>query len=1134
MKVFTAISRWVGLVFDAQARKDKAMQLSVRLMFTVLLGLGWVQASDAQVEISEFIASNDETLSDEDGDFSDWIELHNTSGSAVNLSGWYLTDDDQELDLWQFPSTTLNAGEYLVVFASDKDRAVSGSELHTNFKLKSSGEYLALVQPDGVTVISDYAPEYPDQFEDISFGGNTYYVDPTPGSANGSGVFGFADPVEFDLEHGVYDSPQVLALSTNLPAGEIRYTLDGSVPSNQLGCTPPTDGKAWSYDYYEGTWSNLPDFDILTPVASGTADTISTDPRQQENNFGLRFTGCIQALASGFYTFETTSDDGDQLYIDGVLVIDNSGPHVVTTASQEVYLEKGLHTVKVDYFQQTGTHLLAVDWSAPLRGATYSATPNFGNIYSASPLNANFVEFDVDVPADGDFEIIARVRGVDTNSDSFWVQLDGQSFWQFNTGVSAGMQDVELNNAGSVIKPALTAGEHKLRFYVREDGAQIDFLTVQKINCDGPCETQVLQAEIEESSGLFALGGLDKESLPGHAWFTYSSPLQLTETSTIRSVAVQNGYIPSNVATSTYLFLDDVVLQSRAEQAPDGWPAGNINGQDMDYGMDPDIVDPDPAAVKASLNSLPTISIVTDVDNLMHPDFGIYVNALEKGRNWERPASIELIDPSGNEDGFTIDAGIRIRGGFSRQDANPKHPFRLYFRGDYGGDLDYPLFGDEGVDEFKRIDLRSPNNYSWAFSNSNRNTLLREVWSRDMQKALGRPYTRSRYYHMYINGQYWGITMTQERVTKHFADDYFGGKEKDYDVVKHNRQDGFRYEASDGFNAAWNDVWDLVADETIDAADYAALEQLVDIDNLIDYVLGNGFEGDIDGATSWFISRWKRANNWYAVRNREGSGDALKWSFFQHDGEHTLGARRDPSAELNVLGPHAPFNGQNNEFFSKDFMNPYWIHGALTSNSDYRQRVIDRAAVLFAEAGVLSNEQGLVRWNAREDQVRDAILAHSARWGDSKRSTPYTENDWANEVAYVENTFFADRSEIVFAQLVALGLASDIPVPEFSIETGTEVEPETVVFIQNNSTGTVYYTTDGSDPRAPGGGISANAIALMPGQGIQIDADVVITIRVLDGSEWSAPVTAEYTVPVEEESCFVVPTKNQKVVVFCL
>jgi len=163
MKLFTAISRCV-----LNAVGGNGVAVDARVLLALLIGLSGVQASDAQVEISEFMASNDETLQDEDGDYSDWIELHNTSGSAVSLSGWYLTDDDEELDKWQLPATTIDANGYLIVFASDKDRAVSGSELHTNFKLKSSGEYLALVESDGVTVESEYTPEYPKQFEDIS------------------------------------------------------------------------------------------------------------------------------------------------------------------------------------------------------------------------------------------------------------------------------------------------------------------------------------------------------------------------------------------------------------------------------------------------------------------------------------------------------------------------------------------------------------------------------------------------------------------------------------------------------------------------------------------------------------------------------------------------------------------------------------------------------------------------------------------------------------------------------------------------------------------------------------------------------------------------------------------------------
>ena len=127
------------------------------------------QARSADIAISEFLASNTSGLTDEDGDDSDWIELSNTSGSAIDLAGWHLSDAAQTLDKWEFPSVALNPGEELVVFASGKDRAVAGAELHTNFKLSSSGELLALVRPDGVTIESQFAP-YPQQYPDISYG----------------------------------------------------------------------------------------------------------------------------------------------------------------------------------------------------------------------------------------------------------------------------------------------------------------------------------------------------------------------------------------------------------------------------------------------------------------------------------------------------------------------------------------------------------------------------------------------------------------------------------------------------------------------------------------------------------------------------------------------------------------------------------------------------------------------------------------------------------------------------------------------------------------------------------------------------------------------------------------------------
>ncbi|MCB1128655.1 MAG: lamin tail domain-containing protein, partial [Verrucomicrobiae bacterium] len=146
--------------------------------------------------LSEFMAANDSWLADEDGVFADWIEICNPDTAPLSLAGYHLTDDPADLRQWTFPEVTLDPGACLVVFASGKNRTDPGGELHTNFRLAAEGDYLALVAPDGVTLVTAFAPAYPDQFDNESFGiaqGSsppewTFFPMPTPGAPNGNGV----------------------------------------------------------------------------------------------------------------------------------------------------------------------------------------------------------------------------------------------------------------------------------------------------------------------------------------------------------------------------------------------------------------------------------------------------------------------------------------------------------------------------------------------------------------------------------------------------------------------------------------------------------------------------------------------------------------------------------------------------------------------------------------------------------------------------------------------------------------------------------------------------------------------------------------------------------------------------------
>ncbi len=221
---------------------------NIELTFRVLPRTGPPLATGGVV-ISELCASNVAALADEDGDYPDWIELYNGSGAAVDLTGWSLTDKANTPRKWMFPPRRLAAGEYLVVFASEKNGAKNAgygplSELHTNFQLSAGGEYLGLVNAAGA-VVDQFAPGFPAQVADVAYGRAgtagpaTGYLLPTPGGENGPLLAARPGNVTFSVPSGVFvaSAPQSVTLSVN-PAGQtIRYTTDNSEPTLANGAT---------------------------------------------------------------------------------------------------------------------------------------------------------------------------------------------------------------------------------------------------------------------------------------------------------------------------------------------------------------------------------------------------------------------------------------------------------------------------------------------------------------------------------------------------------------------------------------------------------------------------------------------------------------------------------------------------------------------------------------------------------------------------------------------------------------------------------------------------------------------------------------------------------------------------------
>jgi len=184
--------------------------------------------------INEFMSWNDSYLMDEDGDYSDWIEIYNSGSEPLNLFGCGLSDDTAYLNKWMFPNYVLEPDHYLIVFASDKNRY--GSELHTNFKIKSEGEPLILSTYNG-SVIDELPPVFVPQNKSYGSMPNSgtnlvYFGTPTPGSSNSGTIYSsVAEDPQFSRSGGFFTGSLSITLSVVSTTAKIRFTTDGSTPT---------------------------------------------------------------------------------------------------------------------------------------------------------------------------------------------------------------------------------------------------------------------------------------------------------------------------------------------------------------------------------------------------------------------------------------------------------------------------------------------------------------------------------------------------------------------------------------------------------------------------------------------------------------------------------------------------------------------------------------------------------------------------------------------------------------------------------------------------------------------------------------------------------------------------------------
>jgi hypothetical protein len=1133
--------------------------------WTLLLAvsLGFSDVAGADPIISEFMADNVSTIADEDGAYTDWIEIHNPDATPVDLTNWCLTDNAATLGKWRFPAVTLAPGDFLIVWASGKNRRVVGQPLHTNFSLSAGGEYLALVKADGLTIAQQFSPEYPPQDPNRAYGVSFNTTTAVPSGATARYLIPSSNAVDATWKQTGFSDAAWASGATGIGYGLM-------VP----GITIRQVHKNTSY----GGLASVAETDALLALAPGSpqikseatvlAPVVNILGEGSDGHYGanqpfpnpaggydywcIKATGWIQIPTAGAWTFGINSDDGSRIRIDGANVMVDNTNHGPTDFLGTVTLTAGLHSFEVIMWEGAGGDEVEfyaapgsfTTWNTNMRlvgdtasGGLAAYTMPSGaagggvirtniestmkNVRSTAYVRVPFTASNV-----ANFNSLSlRMR----YNDGFVAYLNGAEIARRNAPASPAWDSAataartseqslvtEAINVTSAL-PSLINGNNVLAIHgLNVSAGDNSFLVLPElaagsapggdpvyftsptpgsINSAASSLGKVADTQFSTKRGFFTApfaltittptaGAQIRYTTDGSAptastGTAYAGPITINRTTILRAAAFKTGWDPTDVDTQTYLFLDDVIRQSPNGEVPTGFSASGVNGQVLNYGMDPQIVDstnPEVGgaqAIKNAILAIPTMSLVTPQANLWNASTGIYVNPGGRGFSWERPCSLELLnDPAG---GFQVNAGVRIRGGFSRSADNPKHSFHLYFRTDYGNSkLKYPLFGRYGVEEFDQIDLRTAQNYSWSFGGDSNNTFLREEFARDSQGAMGQPYSRGRYYHLFLNGQYWGLYNTQERTEASYAESYLGGDKDNYDVVKCEQSAGYTTGVTDGNLNAWQDLWTKarahaasptnanyfkMMGRAADGVTPTADPVLLDVDNLADYMLLTFWTGNLDGATSNFLGN-DRANNWFGARDRTGNRG---FAFFAHDFEHTLFNTNEDRT-----GPFIVAN-QNNFTYS----NPMFLHQDLMGNIEYKTRFGDRVHKHLFNGGALTPPAATARINSLAPIVDSAIRAESARWGDSKTEPPKTRLDWRNARDYLLNSYIPVRGNTVLAQLRTDGLYPTVDAPVLNqfggyISSGTQV-------LMTATAGTIYYTLDGSDPRLLGGAINPAA-----------------------------------------------------------
>lgn len=776
-----------------------------------------IRSDSMPVVISEVLTANESALPDENGIFSDVVELHNRSEEELRLAGWYLSDSSTHRYSYQLPEITLPAGGYLLLYCDGENYIGPNGEIHTNFGL-SQGEELCLTDNSGS--YHCLTTQYPGENRSLSLQEDGTYQ-------TASVSLGYANDAQgielFALSREYTDSPllisEVLLSSAGVPYNgtlcdviEILNRSDAAVSTKGWYLTDDADpyrfplpetelaageclvilcGKAQTdFSISDGETLRLtaPDFrhaPEVTCTEAGFGESIS-----------LQFLGdeVVYALAPVTLGFENLPENNQRF----LAAMQPQGLIISEVMSANNSYLKGAYAATCDWIELYNSS------DAEITLSDYTITDSRGNLQKYTLPNETLAP-------GGYICILLSEDGKNLRA--------GYSHLPFT--LSSSGEEVYLSKDGKIADFLFLPEMEPDTSYGRAPGSLTFSLMAKVTPGTANSEAAAISQPVTAITAPGAYNGVEyldiTLSAPGTIYYTtdcyapsrysklYTGPIRITKTTVLRVICYEEGKQASQVTDLTYL----------------------LNEND----------------------TLSVVSVVTSPGNLWSNSTGIYVDGpgwtetyphqgANYWKNWERPATISLVDNDG--EGFvSVPCGLKIFGGYSR--ANLKKSLACMFRAAYGAaELDYPLFGEAGLDTYEALVLRAGGQD--AFDGRIRD----EVITSFVNQELGISVQKYKPVVVYLNGEYFGIHFIREKINENYVAGNFHVDKEDVTLAHWNGSDSKEYQQ----------LLRYVADHDLSVQehfDYVASQ--IDVENYTDYMIAQMWIANTDtGNVKYFTT----------------------------------------------------------------------------------------------------------------------------------------------------------------------------------------------------------------------------------------------------------------------------------------